>query len=1167
MKFKMRGILFSAILAIVTLCGCKDNSSEKLFRELSPEKTGVNFNNKLRYSDSLTILDFEYMFNGGGVALCDVNNDSLTDIFFTGNMVTCRLYLNKGGLQFEDITETSGIRTEGWVNGVAVVDINQDGYPDFYISKAGPRNTDPHKMKNLFFINNGNNTFTEKAAEMNLDDDGYDVQAAFFDYDKDGDLDVYILRNGFVNYNRNTARIKQTDGQAPSTGKLFRNDGNLKFTNVSNEAGITIEGFGLGVSICDINNDNWPDIYVSNDFLTDDLLYINNKNGTFTNQSKQSLHHLTYNGMGNDVADINNDGLNDIVVVDMLPPDNKHWKQTMMGNSYDQFQQDVHYGYQPQYVRNTLQLNNGNKSFSEIGQLAGVQATDWSWAPLLADYDNDGWKDLFITNGYRQDITNLDFINYGKQALFMGTPEANRKERLTELKNVPGIYIHNFIYKNNGDLTFKDVSESWGMTAPSYSNGAAYADLDNDGDLDLVINNLDQPASIYENQQNKIHPDNAWFRVRFKGAPGNREGLGAKVWLWQKGIMQYNFFSPYRGYLSSVEPFLHFGVQNGVIDSIKIKWPDDKEQLLKNIPAKQLFVADYKNALAPSHDDKTFSDTSTLFSTDDRPKINFLHKEDEFVDFKIQALLPHMHSTEGPGLSVGDINGDGLEDFYVGNGAGSRASVFFQQQNGSFTEKQMPDSNTADNMGALFFDADNDGDLDLYVANGGSSAQKKDNPVYSHYLYLNDGKGNFAKVKDGMPSIITPASSVIACDYDKDGDLDLFVCGRVSPGEYPHSPRSYLLRNDSKNKQCTFTDVTKSTGADLSNIGMVMSALFSDFDNDGWIDLIVAGEFMPIRFFKNENGKFREVTNETGLEHINGWWNSLVAGDFDKDGDIDYIAGNLGLNGPYKASAKEPVCIYANDYDKNGRLDPVMCHYIDGKEYVVHSRNDMNKQINAMRARFTTYDQYASLTFEETFTKAEIAAAYVVKCERFESSYIENRGGGKFVVHALPLEAQFSPIFGMLLNDFDGDGGLDVLCVGNSFSTEVQTGRYDAQGGLILRGNGKGDFIADRKTLQISGDNKSIVQLTASKGNDILLIGTNSDSLKIFHLAKTARNISLSPSDSYAIITETSGRKYRQEFYYGNSYLSQSTRKLHLLSNIRSLDIYDYIGNKRTINF
>ncbi|MBS1598367.1 MAG: VCBS repeat-containing protein [Bacteroidetes bacterium] len=1165
----MRGILFLQVLFLITFSGCRMMDSEKQFRQLSPEKTGVEFSNKLRYSDSLTVLDFEYMFNGGGVALCDVNNDGLTDILFTGNMVGCRLYLNKGGLQFEDITEKSGIKTEGWVNGVAVVDINQDGYPDFYISKAGPRNTDPTKMKNLFFINNGNNTFTEKAAEMNLDDNGYDVQAAFFDYDKDGDLDVYILRNGFVNYNRNTARIKQTDGQAPSTGKLFRNDGNLKFTNVSNDAGITIEGFGLGVSICDINNDNWPDIYVSNDFLTDDILYINNKNGTFTNKAKQSLHHLTYNGMGNDIADFNNDGFDDIMVVDMLPPDNKHWKQTMMGNTFDQFQQDLHYGYQPQYVRNTLQLNNGNKSFSEIGQLSGIYATDWSWAPLFADFDNDGWKDLFITNGYRQDITNLDFINYGKQALFMGTPEANRKDRLAELRNVPGIHMHNFLYKNNRDLTFTDVSTSWGMTTPSYSNGAGYADLDNDGDLDLVINNLDEPASIYENLNNKLHPDNAWFRVKFKGAMGNREGLGAKVWVWQKGTMQYNFFSPYRGYLSSVEPFLHFGVKNEMIDSVKIKWPDDKEQMIKNIPPKQLFIADYNNASLPSVGDEYFEarPASSLFSTVDAPKINFLHMEDEFVDFKIQALLPHTHSAEGPGLSVGDVNGDGLEDFYVGNGAGFKASIFLQQKNGSFAEKQMADSNMSDNMGAIFFDADNDGDLDLYVASGGSSAQTKDNPIYRHHLYLNDGKGNFTVSNAAIPSIITPASSVVACDFDKDGDLDLFICGRVSPGEYPYSPKSFLLRNDSQNKEGRFTDITKSAGADLSNIGMVTSALFTDFDNDSWIDLIVTGEFMPIRFFKNEHGKFREVTSETGLEHINGWWNSIVAGDFDKDGDIDYIVGNLGLNGPYKASAKDPVCIYANDYDKNGRLDPVMCHYIDGKEYTVHSRNDMNKQINAMRARFTTYEQYASLPFDKTFTKAEIAAAYVVKCERFESSYIENKGGGKFVVHALPLEAQFSPIFGMLANDFNGDGNPDVLCVGNSFSTEVQTGRYDAQGSLLLIGNGKGDFTVDRKTLNVSGDNKSVVQLSAAKGNDILIIGANSDSLKTFRVTKTGRTILLSPSDVYAIITEKNGNKYKQEFYYGNSYLSQSSRRFYVPPGTKSLNIYEYNGVIRTIDF
>ncbi|HKO80111.1 MAG TPA: VCBS repeat-containing protein, partial [Chitinophagaceae bacterium] len=906
-----------------------------MFKSLDAAQTGINFSNKLNYNDSLTVLDFEYMFNGAGVALLDVNNDSLTDVLFTGNMVSAKLYLNKGNMKFEDITEQAGLQTHGWCYGASIVDINQDGYPDIYICRAGNRNTPADSMRNLFFINNGNNTFTESAKKMGLDDDGYDIQAPFFDYDQDGDLDMYLLRNSFVNYNRNTARAKQTDGGANSTDRLFRNNGDGTFTNVSKEAGITIEGFGLGVNICDINNDNWPDVYVSNDFLTNDLVWINNHNGTFTNMADKMLRHTTYNAMGNDVADFNNDGKEDIAEVDMLPPDNKRWKLTMMGNTYEQFQQDIGFGYQPQYVRNTLQLNNGDGTFSEIGQLSGIAATEWSWAPLFADFDNDGLKDLFVANGYRQDVTNLDFIIYGKRTLFMGTPEANRKDRIDMLQQFQGIKVPNYLFKNNGDLTFKNMAADWGLDDATYSNGAVYGDLDNDGDLDLVINNIDQPASVYENQSNKINPDAKWLRINFKGSKDNRDGLGAKVYTWQGNNMQYLYFSPYRGYLSTVEPFLHFGLQNKAVDSLKVIWPDGKEQLIIKPAVNNLLTLVYSDAHLPGSI-KVTTKTSLLFIECNKElQVQYKHKEDEFVDFKLQPLLPHFLSHEGPGISVGDVNGDGLEDFFVGGASGSKGNLFTQQTNGQFAQHQFADSNLADNMGSLLFDADNDGDNDLYVVNGGVCAKKNGDTVYRHAFYLNDGKGNFSFARNALPTINTSGSSVIAADYDHDGDLDLFVGGRVSPGDYPLAPESFLLRNDSKNGGCVYTNVTKQSGISPATLGMVTSALWTDFDNDSWQDLVVVGEFMPIRFFKNVKGIFKEVTDQTGLQNTSGWWNSIVAGDFDNDGDIDYVAGNLGLNGPYKASAKEPVCIYAKDYDKNGRLDPIMCHYTDGTEYMV----------------------------------------------------------------------------------------------------------------------------------------------------------------------------------------------------------------------------------------
>lgn len=1155
------------VICIICWCACKNSDSETLLTKLDPGKTGIRFSNNLVYSDSLTVLEFEYMFNGAGVAFLDVNNDSLQDVVLGGNMVPCKLFLNKGNLQFEDITDKAGLKTSGWSYGISVVDINQDGFQDIYICKAGSRLTPPSQMRNLFFINNGNNTFTESAQKMGLAEEGYDINAAFFDYDKDGDLDMYLLRNAFVNYNRNNSRPKELTGKALSTDKLFRNNGNGTFTNVSAEAGITIEGFGLGVNICDINNDNWPDVYVSNDFLTNDLMWINNHDGTFTNRAPEYLRHTTYNGMGNDVADFNNDGLQDVVVVDMLPPDNKRWKLTMMGNTYDEFQENINNKYEPQYVRNTLQLNNGNGSFSEVGQLAGIPATEWSWAPLFADFDNDGWKDLFVSNGYRQDVTNLDFIMYGKQALFMGTPEANRKERLKALGKMPGINVHNYFFKNNRNLTFSDISQKWGMTDDDYSNGAGYADLDNDGDLDLVINNLDQPAALYENNSSRLLPQNGWLRIKFRGNDGNRDGLGAKVWLWQNGVMQFNYYSPYRGYLSTVEPFVHFGVANKNIDSLKILWPNGLMQVLKNIAVKQTLVADIKNATPDSLTSSPVAPGYLFHSIDDSLNIHYKHQEDNFVDFKVQPILPRMHSKEGPSIAVGDINGDGLEDFFTGAASGQHANIFLQQKNGTFAEHAFPDSNRADNMGALLFDADNDGDQDLYVAAGGSSLQKKQDKNYTHILYANDGKGNYNAVTAGMPTVITPASNVSGADYDRDGDIDLFVAGRVSSGEYPFPPKSFLLRNDSRDGKCAFTDVTLEMNEDLSTPGMITASLWTDFDNDGWVDLILAGEFMPIRFFKNENGKLKEVTSSAGLANTGGWWNSITGADYDKDGDIDYVLGNLGLNAPYKASADEPVCIYASDYDKNGRIDPVMCHFVFGKEYMVHARDDMGKQITSMRARFRTYEKYASVTFREAFRPDEISEAYVVKAERFESSYLENKGNGKFEIRALPLQAQFSPINGMISGDFNGDGNIDVAGVGNSFSTEVQTGRYDARGSILLLGDGKGNFSVSISPFVDNCDSKSIARLQLQNGNTAVIVGSNSDSLKLYSIQSPTKTLPLQPNEYYALVADQNGRQYRQEFYYGHTFLSQESRSFPVPEGTKAVTFYSYQGNKRSLKF
>ncbi len=1145
--------------------------SHTLFIPMGSAVTGIEFSNDILLTDSLSVLEFEFIYNGAGVAVGDFNNDNLLDIYFTGNMVSNRLYINKGDWRFEDITEAAGLLTADWSNGVSIVDINQDGYLDIYVSRGGPRGTIYEDRANLLYINNGNLTFTESAVAYGLDNSEYTVQSAFFDYDLDGDLDVYMLSNALVNFNRNTSRPIDATGKAPSVDKLFRNNGDLSFSEVSEEAGILIEGFGLGVEICDINEDQWPDLYISNDFLTNDLLYINQQDGSFKNEAASYLKHQTYNGMGNDVADFNNDGLLDIVVLDMLPEDNRRRKLTMMGNNYDAYQNNMDYGYQPQYIRNTLQLNNGNGTFSEIGQLSGIDATDWSWSALLADYDNDGFKDLFITNGYPRDVTNLDFIVYGQQVLAMGEAEANRQQRLLALNELPGAKLPNYIFRNQGDLTFTNTTGEWGLTRPSYSNGAVYADFDNDGDLDLAINNIDEVAAIYKNQSRELKNNSAnYLQIKLKGPKGNVQGLGAKIRLYINSQIQYQYVTPYRGYLSSVDLQIHFGLGKvRQIDSLQVIWPDGSLQTLFNIPVNQVLTVNYNNldsiGFKPSqHNSKPYFQevTSDL-------NFHYQHRENIFVDFKLQPTLPHMHSRNGPGLAVADINDDGLQDFYVGGATGYPGAFCLQNPDGTMNVQKMSLDSTSEDLGVLFFDANGDGDLDLYVASGGA-AHLEGSKLYQDRLYSNDGKGNFTYQPQALPTISESSSCVVAGDYDRDGDLDLFVGGRVLPGSYPLTPKSYLLLNESGSgdDEVRFSPVTSKLPEDFTKMGMVTAALWTDFNNDGWLDLIVVGEFMPIKFFSNNNGTLVDATSETGLEHTHGWWNSLSAGDFDADGDIDYLAGNLGLNSRLKASPQEPLCIYAKDFDINGRIDPIMCYYVQGENYIAHTRDDMIAQISAMGARFKTYEKYAEAKFEESFLKSELKDAFVVRSENFETSFLENLGGGQFAMKSLPLMAQFSPVYGITVDDYNQDGSLDALLTGNFYASVVSTGKYDASIGLLLLGDGHGEFhsvSATKSGVLADGDTKGMVKMVSSTGKLRVVVANNSGPVKIFQRDKADDVFYALPSDRYAEIITKEGAIYKQEFYYGSSYLSSSGRFIIIHNNIASITVYDQKGKGRTI--
>lgn len=1156
-------LLCLCILGYMSSCGEKEKT---LFHLMDASDTHVRFNNRLTSNDTLNILDFEYMFNGGGVGIGDINNDGLQDMYFTGNQVSGQLYLNQGNFKFEDITKPAKVETKGWTNGVSMSDIDQDGNLDIYICKGGPRNTPEKEMANRVFINQGNNTFEERGKKMGIADSGYSIQALFFDYDQDGDNDLYVLTNALVSFNRNVSRRKLLDGQAASTDRLFRNNGDGTFSNVSKKAGITVEGFGLGAKICDINRDGQLDVYVSNDFLTNDILYINNGNGTFTDRISEYIRHQSFNGMGSNVADINNDGLSDIVVLDMMPQDNQRLKQTIGYFSYDKHQKDTDFGYVPQYVRNTLQLNNGNGTFSEIGQLSGIHSTDWSWSPLVADFDNDGLKDIFITNGYRRDVTNLDFIVYGQQASSFGTEEGIRKDRLDKLESLPEVKLPNYMYRNNDDLTFTDTSKKWGITEPSYSNGAAYADLDNDGDLDLVVNNIDDKAHIYKNRTingaESMNEAAHYLRIRLKG---RSDPVGTQLFLYSNEVTQNETYSPVSGYLSTMDEVLHFGLGKATtIDSLKVIWPDGHHQDLRDIEVDLTLELHYKDALPPTP--KEIHVTAPTLFTDitSKIKVDYQHEEDNFVDFRDNPTLIHMNSKLGPGLAVGDIDNDGLEDFYVGGTEKKSGQLFKQSPNGTFALQKLPKNIPQEDMATLFLDVDADKDLDLILISGGENPETTKNK-YMDRIYKNDGKGNFTE--STLLERKDSGSCAVAADYDKDGDIDLFIGGRYVPEAYPLSPKSYILKNDGGH----FTDATSEVFENNGKLGMVTDALWTDFDNDEWVDLIVVGEFMAPKFLKNEKGVLKDVSEETGLKNASGWWNSMAAGDFDKDGDMDYIMGNWGLNSTFKASASEPISIYAKDFDKNGSLDPLITCYRQGEEHLIYARDVLADQITAMKGRFKTYGSYASAPFENMFLKEELEGARTLRVKTLESSYIENLGSGKFKRTPLPLKAQFAPIFGMEVQDFNDDGNLDVLLTGNFYSVEALTGQYDALIGLCLLGDGQGAFTAEdtaKSGLKIDGDAKGLVQLQSADGHPVVLAGQNSGLLKAYTYDTDAKAIGVELDVAYASIHLKDGSVYKHEFAYGGSYLSQSSRKLMVRSDlIDSVELFSYTGQRKQITF
>ncbi|WP_229219087.1 VCBS repeat-containing protein [Dyadobacter sediminis] len=1163
------------------MAACNGSKKQTLFELLPAEQTGVHFTNSLKENDQLNILTYEYFYNGGGVGAGDFNNDGLTDLFFAGNMTDSRLYLNQtkgknAPIRFEDFTEKSGVKIPGgWARGIALTDINADGYLDIYVCRAGPKQAGP--LSNLLFVNQKDNTFKEEAKSYGLDYSGNTTQAAFFDYDRDGDLDVYLVTN-VMDYNGpNNIRKKVADGSSANADKLFRNNGDQTFTDVSREANILMEGYGLGISIVDVNQDGWPDVYVSNDYVSNDLLYINQKNGSFRNEIKDYFRHQSYSAMGNDAADIDNDGLVDFVTVDMLPEGNIRRKNMFGLMNYDRHLSELKMGYEPQFMRNTLQHNNGNRPgtqhpfFSEIGRYAGIQATDWSWAPLFADYDNDGFRDLMITNGYPKDITNRDFVIYRmaehQQQMQSGSRDNSRLSKA--LKHVEGAHIPNYLFVNNQDLTFSHKSAEWGFDIPSFSNGAAYADLDNDGDLDLVMNNIDQEAFIYQNHSDRL-PDHHYVSLKLTGTKENPFAYGAKVWVYSKNNTQYSEHSPYRGYQSTMENTLHFGLgKTTVVDSVRIIWPDEKTQLLVHVKADQLCQLDYKDAGKQIQNAVFGKIVKPLFSELPANDIPFLHKDELYIDFKIQPLLPHLLSQDGPGIAVGDINGDGLEDFYVGGAFNQSGRFFIQDRNKKFIPKLLETGRKyEEDMGSLLFDADNDGDLDLYVVSG-SNEFEAGSQYYQDRLYRNDGKGNFKKDLNALPAVTGSGSAVNAADFDKDGDLDLFVGGRLSPGQYPFAGESYILRNDNGK----FTDATAMVCPEIRNAGMVTTAIWSDFDLDGWTDLIVTGEWMPVIFYKNNKGKLENVTANTGLTGMHGWWNSMASGDFDEDGDFDYIIGNVGLNTEGHPSQDKPLTLFAKDFDKSGTIDPVLCRYFGNELYPVHPRDEMTSQMNFLKKRFIYYADYSKADIGKVFSKEELRDAKKMVCEAMQSVLVINQGNGKFEMKPLPAAAQLGSVYGICTADYNHDGHLDLMLSGNSYATESISGRLDAFSGLLLTGNGKGDFFpvkAAESGFLVEGDGKGLAEMTTGDHGRMILAAQNNAALRAFAAPVPASVLLIEPEthDAWLEASYADGKTRKYELPYGTGYLSQPTRKIFIpRKGLRKVRVIGFNGKSRRLGF